>query len=465
MAVASNLGVQTADTSRIGGQGRTTHGAGDVQTFYAGAAAVRIGSVHKSVLKVARYPERLAEQAFYTVAYPLMFLSRRLDEKLLELYRKGYVRGTVTMGIGNEATAAGMALPFWPGRDVVSLLHRDLAAHLLWGATPYRLVCQYMANADSLTDGHEGNCHHGDAAGRRLPMMSHLGKMLSLVVGGTWAARRHGEEVFGLAVIGDGGTSTGEFHEALNIASVRGAPVLFLIQNNHYSFSTPTGAQYRCRALADRAQGYGIAGRTIDGTDAFGVYTAVCDALDAMRRQPAPAILECMTLRLHGHAAYDKAEYVSPKQLQQWWSRDPLPAARRRLQEVCGLSEAETAAVEEAVEEEVQAAVAAALKVPHLKPQAHGLDVYAPSRPPAVPPFQAQKVKNGDAVRLALDYLLAGNPRAFLAGLDVGTYGSAFKTCKGLSERFGPERVIDMPLCESGILGFALGASQVGADR
>ena len=141
----------------------------------------------------------------------------------MELFQKGYVKGTVTTGVGNEATAMA-ALPLRPGRDVVSLLHRDFAAHLLLGATPYQLLCQYMANAESPTHGREGNVHHGDAARRRFPMISHLGKMLSLVVGGVWAARRAGEEVFGLAVIGDGGTSTGEFHEALNLASVRARP-------------------------------------------------------------------------------------------------------------------------------------------------------------------------------------------------------------------------------------------------
>ena len=462
--MASHLDLATDDTSRISGQVRAAQHPGAARPRFAGSSLLRIDSIHGSAARLLRYPERLSEQAFYTVAYPLMFLARRLDETLLELYRKGHVKGTVTMGFGNEATAVGMALPFRPGRDVVSLLHRDVAAHLLWGATPYQLICQYMANAESLTHGHEGNCHHGDAAQRRLPMISHLGKMFSLVPGGTWAARQHGEEVFGLVVIGDGGSSTGEFHEALNIASVHGAPVLFLIENNQYSFSTPVSAQYRCRRLSDRAQGYGITGRTIDGTDAWAVYTAVCDALDAMRRQPAPAILECMTLRLHGHAAYDKAEYISPAELKQWWSRDPLKAARRKLQQLCELSEAQTAAIEKAVEEEVQAAVSAAMQVPRLKPQAHQWNVYAHSVPATVPPFQAAKVKNGDAVRLALDYLLTNNPRAFLLGLDVGTYGSAFKTCKGLLDRFGASRVIDMPICESGTVGFALGASQVGAE-
>jgi 2-oxoisovalerate dehydrogenase E1 component len=183
-----------------------------------------------------------------------------------------------------------------------------------------------------------------------------------------------------------------------------------------------------------------------------------------MREKPAPAILECLTLRLTGHAAYDKGEYVSPAQMDQWRSRDPLPAARHKLQELCGFSESQTAAVEEAVEDEVQAAVAAAIRAPRPKPRAGGSAVYACSTLSAVPPFTAQKVKNGDAVRLALEYLLANNPRAFVAGLDVGVYGSAFKTCKGLIDRFGSQRVIDMPLCESGVLGFALGASQVGAE-
>ncbi len=126
-------------------------------------------------------------------------------------------------------------------------------------------------------------------------MISHLGKMPSLVVGGTWAARQAGEDVFGLAVIGDGGSSTGEIHESLNLASVHKVPVLFLIENNHYSFSTPTSLQYNCRQLSDRAHGYGIAGRTIDGTDAWEVYTSVCDALESMQASSLPMILECMT--------------------------------------------------------------------------------------------------------------------------------------------------------------------------
>jgi 2-oxoisovalerate dehydrogenase E1 component len=431
-----------------------------------GSAAIKAmpAVLSPGLTEPGRVPGRLSEPALYAAAYPWMLLSRRLEERLVELFKKGYVKGTVTISIGNEATAIGMTLPFRPGRDVVSLLHRDFGGHLVLGTTPYQMLCQYLANQDSPTHGREGNVHHGDAAGRRFPMISHLGKMLSLVVGGAWAARRHGEEVFGLAVIGDGGTSTGEFHEALNLAAVHEAPVLFLIENNHYSFSTPTSAQYRCRQLSDRAEGFGVSGRTIDGTDVWEVYCSVCDALDAMRERPAPAVLECMSIRLHGHAAYDRAEYVPRDALQRWQASDPLPSTRQKLLDVCGYSDSQASALEADVDEQIQAAVADALKVPRCDPRSQTFRVYADSSPAPVKPCHVAQAKNGEAVNHALAYLLAHNPRALLMGLDIGRYGSAFKTCKGLIDRFGEDRVLDMPLCESGMVGMALGASQVGAE-
>lgn len=426
------------------------------------ASPARSDLLQKHVPQLVRFPQRLSQAEFYAVAYPIMYLSRRMDERLLELYQKGYVKGTMAGGCGNEATAVGMAVPLRPGRDVVAILHRDLAAHLLLGATPYQMFCQYMANAHSPTHAREGNVHHGDAARRRFPMLSHLGKMLSVAVGGTWAARREDQNVFGLAVIGDGGSSTGEFHEAINLASVRRVPVLFLIENNHYSFSTPTSLQYHCRHLSDRAHGYGIKGMTINGLDPWEVYSTVCDLLEMMEATSLPAILECMTLRLGGHAAYDKAEYIPAELAQRWREQDPLPAARKKMQELCGLTDTALSAMEEAVEEEIRAALTKALSVERPQPTTHRMAVFADSTPPTVPPYRASRVKNGEAVGRALEYLLQHEPKAFLFGLDVGPYGSAFKTCKGLFERFGPERVMDMPICEPALVGFALGASQVG---
>jgi 2-oxoisovalerate dehydrogenase E1 component len=420
------------------------------------------GVLSAIALNTVRYPDRLAEDAFYPIAYRVMYYSRSMETRLLDLFHKGYVKGTVTSSVGSEATAVGMALPLRPGKDPVSLLHRDFPSHLLLGAPPYQLVCQYMANAESPTHGREGNAHHGDAAARRFPMVSHLGKMPAVVVGATWEARRQGEDVFGLAVVGDGGSSTGEIHEALNMASVRKAPVLFLIENNLYSFSTPASAQYHCRQLSDRAKGYGIQGRTIDGLDAWGVYCAVCDALDGMHEDSLPQILECMTLRLHGHAAYDKGEYVSEEQMRQMWLRDPLPRTRRKLLEYC--PEEEIVCIEREIDEDIRGIVAKALEAGRPHPDQQPWTAYAKTSPPRVKPCQAQRVKNGDAIKRALDYILANHPRSFLFGLDIGVYGSAFKTCKGLFDRYGADRVIDMPLAESAMLGMALGASQVGGQ-
>ena len=409
----------------------------------------------------ARYPNRLDEEAFYPVAYRWMYYSRRMDERLFETFQKGYAKGTVTTGIGNEATSVGMTMPLRSGQDVVSILHRDLASHLILGADPYDLFCQYFANAESPTHAREGNCHHGDASRRRFPMISHLGKMLSLVVGGTWAARRAGESVFGLTVIGDGGTSTGEFHESINMASVLRSPVIFLIENNHYAFSTPTRAQFRCDRLSDRAAGYAIEGKTIDGTDPWLVYSTICDCLDAMAEDSAPRIIECDTLRLQGHAAYDKAGYVDPAQLEIWQRRDPLPKTRTALTDVSGMDESSIAAIENEVDELIETSVKRALAVGRPSPTTHPMSAYASSKCNCIPTYEAKRVKNGDAVNRALDYLLENDPRAVLLGLDIGVYGSAFKTCKGLIDRHGPDRVIDMPLCESAGIGFCLGASQV----
>ena len=460
------MDIQVADARTTGRHGRAVdiglRGRGE--SISRSDRSRRIDVAHRGVPEIVRFPERLSPPEFYAAAYPLMLLSRRLEERLLELFQKGYVKGTVTMSAGNEATAVGMTMPLRPGRDPVSLLHRDFAGHLLLGATPHELLCQYMANAESPTYAREGNAHHGDAATRRFPMISHLGKMPSLVVGATWAARQAGEKVFGLAVIGDGGSSTGEIHEAMNVASVHKAPVIFLIQNNHYSFSTPTSFQYNCRRLSDRAEAYGIPGQTIDGTDAWLVYSTVCDVLETMQSTSMPMVLECLCLRLYGHAAYDKGDYVPAEKMEQWQQQDPLPAARRKVLELCGLSDEAVATIERAVDEEVRSALDKALAVARPDPSSHHMTIFAPTSVRKVKPYQAPRVKNGEAVRLALDYLLENNPRAFLFGLDVGTYGSAFKTCKGLIERYGPERVLDMPICESGSIGFALGASQVGTQ-
>lgn len=412
--------------------------------------------------RVPRYPERIDRKAFYPVAYRYMYLSRTMEERLVELFRKGHVKGTVIISIGGEATTVGMAMPFRPGIDVAGLLHRDFISHILLGSTPFAMMCQYMANAKSPTHGREGNVHHGDAARRRLPMISHLGNMLAPTVGAVWGARRGGEEAFGLAVIGDGGSSTGDFHESINLASVLKVPVLFLIEDNHYAFSTPTRYQYNCERLSDRAAGYGIEGKTIDGTDVWEVYASVRDALDTMARTSEPYLIESRCLRLMGHAVYDGAEYVTEEEHSGWMNREPLMRAREQLRSISGYTEEQVAALEAEVKAEVDRVTEEALRIERPAPHTPPWEVYAPAEEMKAPAYRAAKAKNGSAVTMALDYLLQHHPEAVLMGQDIGPYGSAFKTCKGLFGKYGRERVIDMPICESATIGMVLGATQTG---
>lgn len=398
------------------------------------------------------------------LAYEYLYLSRRCEQRLAELFRKGYVKGTVTLGIGNEATAVGMSLPMRPGLDFVSLLHRDFGAHLVAGMPLDQVFCQYMANANSPTHGHEGNVHFGDAALRRLPMISHLGRMLSVVVGGVWGARRRGEDALGLAVIGDGGSSTGEFHEALNLASVREVPVLFLIENNQYAFSTPASLQFRCERLSDRAAGYGIDGGRVDGTDVADVYEKVFDALEHIHQTGRPYLLEADTVRLTGHAVYDPADYIAPPTLEAWKTRDPVPNGRRALIERAGWREDQVLRLEQRLEHRIDEQLRKAAGCARIDPGGSPIAVYAPAQTARAEPYEhPDQIKNGKAVNLALTHLLERHREAVLLGQDIGPYGSAFKTCKGLHARFGPERVMDMPLAESGMVGFALGAAQADA--
>ncbi|HEX2959639.1 MAG TPA: thiamine pyrophosphate-dependent enzyme [Chitinispirillaceae bacterium] len=411
---------------------------------------------------VQRYPEKMDQGSLYQTAYYYMYLSRRMEIKIKELFKKGHVKGTVILCNGNEATTVGMTLPFRSGFDIISLMQRDFAGHLVSGADPVKLMCQYMANGNSPTHGREGNVHHGDASKRRFPMISHLGNMAAPTVGAVWAARSKGEKVFGLTTIGDGGTSVGDIHESLNLASVRKVPVLFLIENNNYAYSTPTSLQYNCEKLSDRAKGYGIEGITIDGTDVWEVYSAVYDALAAMEVDSLPRIIECMTLRLEGHAVYDNAEYVSKAEYESWLPREPLARIRNRLLDR-GVAAEEIDALNEEIDAMVDQVIVESLAFGRPSPETLSKTPYAPRKQSIkVAPFTGKGLRNQGAVNSALHYILGQNPESFICGQDIGVYGSAFKTCKGLIEKFGADRVIDMPICESATVGFCLGASQLG---
>ncbi|MBT5903135.1 MAG: transketolase, partial [Opitutaceae bacterium] len=218
-----------------------------------------------------------------------MHYARRTDNRILELFRQGLIKGTVTGGQGNEGLILPLALLADKSEDTVCFTHRDLGGHLVWSGHLCEHLNQYFANAESPTKAREGNIHHGDPVNRSLPMISHLGAMLSNVVGSAVSLRRQGRPTIGYALFGDGGSSTGDIHESLNLASLISAPVLFVIENNRYAYSTPTSEQFAPKTeLWKRAAGYGIEGRVVDTTNVLESVAAFSDAIETVRATGKP---------------------------------------------------------------------------------------------------------------------------------------------------------------------------------
>jgi 2-oxoisovalerate dehydrogenase E1 component len=398
--------------------------------------------------------------------YAWMRLARTSDDRILEVYRQGRIRGTVAGGQGNEALAIPVALLLDRAIDVISFTHRDLGGHLIWSGHLVEHLCQYLANAGSPTKAREGNVHHGDPHNRSLPMISHLGAMLSNVLGMTDAQRRAGINAVGVAQIGDGGTSTGDTHEAMNWASVLNLPVVFIIQNNHYAYSTPVSEQFATAELWRRAEGYGFGGEVLDATDPIASVEAFRRIIETVRRTGRPHLVEARTLRLRGHAAYDTCEYLPAGLAGKWAAEDPLIRITD-LMDKAGLA-AERAAIDAVAAEFFEASMAAAIAHPPPDPDSLIGDVYAPSGPALswkpVKQEDPPKVLNfAQALNAALRRILAEQPNSLVMGQDIADYGGPFKVTDGLLSEFGRAKVLNTPLAESCMVGYATGLALGGA--
>lgn len=409
-----------------------------------------------------RASDLAATDATLLTCYGWMHLARHADNRLLELFRQGIVKGTVTGGQGNEGLAVPLALLLDKQTDVVSWTHRDLAGHLIWSGHLVDHINQYLANAGSPTQAREGNIHHGDPANRSLPMISHLGAMVPTVVGGTDAQRRRGRRALGVAFFGDGSSSTGDVHEALNLASLLGVPVLFVIQNNQYAYSTPTHEQYHGDSLVVRAAGYGMPGLTVDTRDTANTLRVLADAMEQVRRTARPALVEARTLRLRGHAAYDTCDYLPAGQAEAWAGIDALPTLRARL--VQGGHAAAVPAIEAANNAYFEECLAVALAFPRPRSIVPVDDVFAPTRREV--PWRAtpgrEMLTMAQALQRAHHKILSEDEDALVLGQDIATYGGAFKVTDKLLAEFGRPRVMNTPLAESGTVGYAIGLAVLG---
>ena len=258
-----------------------------------------------------------------------MLLMRGIEERAMSLYRQGKVPGSFYDGYGQEAVSAGAAFAMGP-EDRLCILHRDLAAHIIRGVTPTRILAQYMGRAGGITAGRDGNVHFGDAALGCVGMVSMLPDMMLVATGMAMAFKLRGEARCALTWFGDGSTSRGDFHEAMNWAGVQRLPVVFVLENNQYAYSTPLDKQFAVDPVK-RADAYGFAGVTVDGNDAEAMFDATREARARAVAGEGPTLIEAVTMRMHGHAAHDDMKYVPKEQVEEWRARDPIDRQEKRL--------------------------------------------------------------------------------------------------------------------------------------
>lgn len=262
--------------------------------------------------------------------YRFMRLTRAFEDAILSLYQQGKIIGGAYSGNGNEATAIGSAFAL-RSTDYLFPMHRDLGAHLVKGQSVRKLMLQHLGRENSLTRGRDGTGHYTDPQLRIYGNISHLGAMVPVAAGVALAVKMRKEESVVLTYIGDGGSNIGEVHEALAMASVMQLPLILIIENNQYAYSTPVSKQSRAVRLSDRALGYGIPGITIDGTDVLQVYRTCNEAFNKARSGGGPTIIESVTMRMHGHAAHDNTWYVNKKLVDEGKKKDPIEQLERLI--------------------------------------------------------------------------------------------------------------------------------------
>ena len=315
--------------------------------------------------------------------YYWMRLTRTLEERLVALYRQTKVVGGLFRSLGQEADAVGSAFAL-ERRDVMSPLIRNLGSMLVKGATPVEILKQYMARGDSPTRGRELNIHFGDTDRGFIGQISHLGDMVPVMAGVTLSFKLRGEDRVGLVYVGDGATSTGAFHEGINFAGVQRCPLVVVVENNGYAYSTPVSRQTAARRFVDKAPGYGIHGATADGNDVMAVYDVTKEAVDRARSGGGVTLIELITYRRKGHAEHDNQSYVAPGEIDRWAAEnDPLDRYSLRLRGELGFSEADVTGVDDRVRAEVDAATEEAERSPFPEARDCLPGVYAD--PPAAP--------------------------------------------------------------------------------
>ena len=396
--------------------------------------------------------------------YESILFSRLIEEKMLILLRQNKISKWFS-GIGQEAIAVGVTQALQSDEYILPM-HRNLGVFTGRKIPFTRLFAQWQGTMMGYTKGRDRSFHFGTNEHHIVGMISHLGPQNGVANGIALATKLKNEKKITVVFNGDGGTSEGDFHEALNVAAVWDLPVIFLVENNGYGLSTPSNEQFRCKQFVDKAIGYGIEGVKVDGNNILDVYDTVKSLAEKMRKDNKPVLLECITFRMRGHEEASGTKYVPKKLLEEWAAKDPLENYESFLVKEGVLDKKSVDDTRKKIKKQIDQGLEEAFAETHpvADTQTEMNDMYAPFTQNVIVPATEKKTERRfiDAISDGLRQSMERYDNLVLMGQDIAEYGGVFKITDGFVSKFGKERVRNTPLCESAIVGASLGLSIKG---
>jgi len=392
--------------------------------------------------------------------YNRLLKPRLIEEKMLILLRQGKISKWFS-GIGQEAISVGVTAALDTDEYVLPM-HRNLGVFTTRDIPLHRLFAQWQGKKSGFTKGRDRSFHFGTQEFKIIGMISHLGPQLGVADGIALANKLQKNGKVTAVFTGEGATSEGDFHEALNIAAVWELPVLFVIENNGYGLSTPTNEQYRCENLADKGVGYGMESHIIDGNNILDVYTKVSELVASLRENPRPVLLEFLTFRMRGHEEASGTKYVPQELMDEWAKKDPIENFRSFLKDAGILTNAYDEAIRNEFKQEIDEHLKIAFDEPDIVADLNEElnDVYKPYN---FEEFKhsdtVENIRVIDAITQSLKQSMERHPNLVIMGQDIAEYGGAFKVTDGFVNLFGKERVRNTPICESAVVSAGMGLS------
>ncbi len=408
------------------------------------------------------YSSKLSKEQLWDI-YKSMKTQRQLEERLLKLYKGGQLSGAVYPGIGQEASMAGIAAGM-DEKDIFGGTHRDLGVQIKKGVTLKEIALNFFGKHDGPSKGRDGNSHFGVVDKGTLMVVSPLPDSAPVAVGWALASKLDNSGIVAVANCGEGATATGTWHESINMAGVSNLPIVFTVQNNQFAYSSPNETEFGTPNVADRASGYGIPSKIIDGNDIYEVINTIHDACEHARNGNGPTLVELVTFRHYGHAGHDPAEYVTEEVRDFWMKRDPISRFETALIDEGLFSEDDFAKLTEELEIEIRETLEWAKAQDDPKPENEILDIFA-TRNSEVKNTKSSESKTMnliEAITNGLDELLENDKDVFMMGEDIGEFEGAFKATKGLHAKYGSDRILDTAISEGAFTGAAVGAALAG---